>query len=153
MPAPPQPQRHTRPAMWQSLTAQWQICEGSMNYLWQALALFAGFINSSGGYISKVPTNTVEKHVLWHLSTHLIGNLGLQDCRMHLRSQVASIIHRKCKNYRTRSSSPSKMLKTGSQIHTITRPNILFYFHPKYVISTTLFLTSTIQVDEAAMLP
>lgn len=26
-----------RPAMWQSLTAQRQICEGSMNYLWQAL--------------------------------------------------------------------------------------------------------------------
>lgn len=113
-----QPQRHTRPAMWQSLAAQWQICEGSMNYLWQALALFAGFINSSGGYISKVPTNTVEKHVLWHLSTHLIGNLGLQDCWMHLHSQVSSIIHRKCKNYGTRSSSPSKMVKAGSQMHT-----------------------------------
>lgn len=26
-----------RPAMWQSLAAQRQICEGSMNYLWQAL--------------------------------------------------------------------------------------------------------------------
>lgn len=98
-------------AMWQSFAAHWQICEGGMNYLWQALALFAGFINSSGGCISKVPTNTVEKHVLWHLSTHLIGNLGLQDCRMHLRSQVSSIIHRKCKNYRRRSSSPSEIAK------------------------------------------
>lgn len=98
-------------AMWQSFAAQWQICEGGMNYLWRALALFAGFINSSGGCISKEPTNTVEKHVLWHLSTHLIGNLGLQDCRMHLHSQVSSIIHRKCKNYRTRSSSPSEVVK------------------------------------------
>lgn len=98
-------------AMWQSFAAQWQICEGGMNYLWRALALFAGFINSSGGCSSKAPTNTVEKHVLWHLSTRLIGNLGLQDCRMHLHSQVASIIHRKCKNYRTRSSRPSEMVK------------------------------------------
>ena len=54
-------------------------------------ALFAGFINSSGGYISKVPTNTVEKHVLWHQSMLLIGNLGLQECRMHLRSE--SLLH------------------------------------------------------------
>lgn len=59
----------------------------------------------------KVPTNTVEKHVLWHLSTPLIGNLGLQECRMHLRLKVSSIIHGICKNYRTRTSSLSKMVK------------------------------------------
>lgn len=119
--------------------ARRQICEGSMNYLWRALALFAGSINSSGGYISKVPTNTVEKHVLWHLSTHLIGNLGLRDGRMHLHSQVSSIIHWKRKNYGRRSSSPSRMVKTGSQTHTITRRKILFCLDPKFVISTLHF--------------
>lgn len=144
----PQPLRTTAargPAMWQSLAAQRRICEGSMNYLWRALALFAGFINSSGGYISKVPTNTVEKHVLWHLSTPLIGNLGLQECRMHLRSKVSSIIHGKCKNYRTRTSSPSKMVK---QDHSCTHIKSLI------ICSTSVpeicYFNSTLHFEQSA---
>lgn len=86
--------------------------------------LFAGSINSSAGCISKVTTNTEEKHELWHQSMLLIGDVGLQESSMHLRSKSLLHYSYKGKNYSGRDWKP---IWLTHNLLELTEPNYLSF--------------------------